>query len=119
MILTLAFVFPASAEEPAAVEVVKALFTAFNEHDPDGMAKVVSDDFELYYMTDGKAELGTQGPESLRAEMADYFEGLPTVSLRGRDRDGERLVRVVQGDRSLAARRPGPIAVQPGGLRSP
>ena len=61
-ILTLALAFSTGAEQPSEVEVVRALFAAFNDHDAERMAKLVSEDFELYYMTDGKAELGNPGP---------------------------------------------------------
>ena len=79
ILLALAVTFPASAQEPGAVEVVEALFAAFNDHDAEAMSKVVSEDFELYYVTEGEAVLGTEGPEALRAEMTDYFASLPTV----------------------------------------
>lgn len=63
----------------APTQVVQRLFAAFNAHSPERMAELVTEDFELYYMTDGKAVLGTQGPDALRKEMAGYFASLPTV----------------------------------------
>ena len=43
------------------------------------MAALVSDDFELYYVSGGDTTLGLRGPEALRAEMTEYFRGLPDV----------------------------------------
>lgn len=77
--LAMVVAVPASAEDRTPTEVVEALFAAFNDHDPERMAELVTEDFELYYMADGKAVLGVEGPEALRQEMTGYFGGLPTV----------------------------------------
>ncbi|MCP5117066.1 MAG: nuclear transport factor 2 family protein [bacterium] len=72
-------VAPAWAEEPSAAEVVKALLAAFNDHSPERMAELVSEDFELFYVAESETTLGLRGPEALQTEMRGYFGNLPTV----------------------------------------
>ena len=38
------------------------------------MAALVHEDFELFYVVDGVATLGTSGPAQLEEQMAAYFE---------------------------------------------
>ena len=70
---------PAGAEEASAVEVVKALFAAFNDHAPERMAELVSEDFEIFYVAGSETSLGLRGPEALHQEMTGYFGNYPTV----------------------------------------
>lgn len=70
----------ASAESaPSALATANKLFEAFNQHDPKAMAALVSENFELYYFSDGKAELSASGRADLEAQMVDYFTSQPTV----------------------------------------
>ncbi|MCZ6507429.1 MAG: nuclear transport factor 2 family protein, partial [Acidobacteria bacterium] len=65
---------------PSALSVAEALVDAFNGHDPEAMAKLVTADFELYYVDDeGVAVLSVRGPEQLVAEMTPYFASRPSV----------------------------------------
>lgn len=106
----LALTTPVFAQDaPAeAIAVARALLAAFNAHDPDAMAELVTDDFELYYVDhDGQAALGLTGPDALRIEMRGYFEALPTVqSTIEAAIPGPRFVafreRIVGGASSLA-----------------
>jgi hypothetical protein len=64
----------------SALDVAEALVGAFNQHDPEAMAALVSADFELYYIDDeGIAGLTIRGPEELVAEMSAYFSSRPSV----------------------------------------
>lgn len=101
---------PAAAQEAAApdpIDVAEALLAAFNAHDPDAMADLVTSTFELYYVgEDGQAELAVSGPGALRAEMAGYFETRPSVrSEHSHTIDGTRFVafreQIVGGQSSL------------------
>ena len=73
----------ASAQEPTprtALAAAEELFDAFNRHDGEAMASVVTSDFELYYVDEkGVASLDTVGPEQLSANMARYFASRPSV----------------------------------------
>lgn len=69
---------PAIASESALANATR-LIEAFNQHDPDAMATLVANDFELYYFSDGKSELSASGREDLRKQMADYFVANPSV----------------------------------------
>ncbi len=76
--------FPtAHAQQPterSALSVAQALVDAFNDHNPEAMAVLVSPDFELYYFDDdGVARLAIHGPEQLAAEMTAYFSNHPSV----------------------------------------
>ena len=70
---------PAIAANPSALATAKQLLNAFNQHDPGAMAELVSEDFELYYFSNGKAELSAQGRQQLQEQMVDYFASQPTV----------------------------------------
>lgn len=105
-IFLMAWANSVSAQEP--IEVAESLLAAFNAHDPAGMASLVTDDFELFYIdAEGRAGLATTGPEALRLEMAAYFDALPGVrsEIEGAI-PGTRYVafreRIVGGDSSLA-----------------
>ena len=81
-----------AAAEPSALATAERLLAAFNQHDPDAMAALVSEDFELYYVSEGKSELGAQGREDLRIQMVGYFAERPTVRSEIEDRiDGPRF----------------------------
>ncbi len=70
----------ATAEsDPSALATAKKLLTAFNQHDPEAMAALVSEEFELYYFSNGKAELSASGRADLKSQMTDYFASHPTV----------------------------------------
>ena len=70
----------AQEAEPTSLAAAQALMDAFNEHDAEAMAALVTSDFELYYFgEDGVASLSTQGPEQLRADMVSYFARRPSV----------------------------------------
>jgi hypothetical protein len=81
--LLLLCVIPAGAraqEEPSALAVARRLVDAFNRHDPAGMAALVAEGFELYYVSEeGRSELATRGPSELASQMAEYFRSHPTV----------------------------------------
>jgi len=90
------------------MDVAEALLVAFNEHDPETMASLVTPDFELFYFdNDGQAGLAVTGPEALRAEMTEYFASNPNVrtTMTG-SITGDRFVafreQVVGGASSLA-----------------
>ncbi|MEM6701961.1 MAG: nuclear transport factor 2 family protein [Acidobacteriota bacterium] len=108
-LLLIAFsTFPAAAEVPKALEVAQQLVEAFNRHDPEAMAALVANDFELYYVgDDGKASLALTGPEALEKEMTGYFEAVPNVESKITDQvRGEAFVsfreQIVGGASSLA-----------------
>lgn len=93
VLIILSFVFIASispinaekeAPEPAtALSTARKLLDAFNRHDPDAMALLVSGDFELYYFDKkGVPGLAVSGPEQLVAEMTSYFADRPSVRSR-------------------------------------
>ncbi len=65
---------------PGVLAVAEALVDAFNRHDPEAMAALVTPDFELYYVIEGGvAELATRGSAQLLAEMKAYFADRPSV----------------------------------------
>lgn len=65
---------------PSAKTVALELIEAFNRHEPEAMAALVSDDFELYYVNDaGASERALRGPEQLAEEMTQYFAVHPSV----------------------------------------
>jgi hypothetical protein len=68
-----------SQTKERGLATARQLLEAFNRHDPAAMAALVTDDFELYYVTDGKSELSATGPDDLRTQMTDYFRSRPTV----------------------------------------
>ena len=98
---------PVQGQGEDPVEVARALLAAFNAHDPEAMADLVTPSFELYYMSeDGSAGLALTGPEALREEMTAYFEALPAVQSEFRGAiGGHRFVAfrefIVGGDSSL------------------
>lgn len=64
----------------ASIGVAEALVEAFNQHDAEAMALLVTRDFELYYMDEsGGSSLATSGPDALRDEMTAYFTARPGV----------------------------------------
>lgn len=73
----------ASAQEPetnGALSAAEALVDAFNQHDPEAMAALVSPDFELYYVDEeGVPDLAIQGPDQLTTKMTAYFTSRPSV----------------------------------------
>lgn len=71
---------PQAPRSSGALSVAEALVDAFNRHDPEAMATLVHDDFELYYVDEaGVAALAVRGPEQLVAEMTPYFAARPDV----------------------------------------
>jgi len=65
--------------EGSAMATAHRLLEAFNQHDPKAMAALVDENFELYYFSDGKAELSAKGRADLQAQMTDYFASHQTV----------------------------------------
>ena len=67
-------------EPPSALSVASDLVEAFNQHDPEAMARLVSADFEMYYVSEtGVAERATTGRDQLIADMTIYFAARPSV----------------------------------------
>jgi hypothetical protein len=94
-------------EAPSALSVAEALVEAFNQHDPDAMADLVTKDFELFYFKEGKAELAVAGREALAAEMTDYFKSRPDVESEITERIGGQIhvtfrEQIIGGASSLA-----------------
>lgn len=97
-----------------AMATAVQLLDAFNRHDPAAMAALVDEQFELYYVSEGKIELAAQGPQDLEAQMTEYFKSRPTVrsevegSIDGprfvafRERAGSRHGDVERSQSSLA-----------------
>ena len=101
--------------QPAgALATARQLLDAFNQHDPAAMAALVDEEFELYYVSDGKSELSASGAQDLERQMADYFRSRPTVrseieaSIDGprfvafRERASSRHGEVERGQSSIA-----------------
>lgn len=64
----------------ANLEIVEQLIESFNEHDAKKMAKLLSDDCEVYYVDEnGKALLASNTASALEKEMVAYFKNLPDV----------------------------------------
>ena len=81
-IYTLAVLFTAVSSAVAQTHhaLIEEFGAAFNAHEPAKMASMVTDDFQLYYVSaDGTSALATEGPEALQREMTQYFQGIPTV----------------------------------------
>jgi hypothetical protein len=102
-------IVPASFADgtPTALSVSESLLEAFNQHDPDAMAALVTEDFELFYISEGKTALSVAGREGLAAEMTEYFKTRPEVQSRITDKiDGPAFVsfreQIVGGASSLA-----------------
>ena len=94
--LSLALALAACAA-PRPNPVAAAMLEAFNAHDPAAMASLVTEDFELYYVSDaGVAELGSRGREALQRDMVAYFAARPAVR--------SAIEGVVPGDRFVAFR---------------
>lgn len=98
LMTTILILFAAHCAHAAtAVEVARSLVDAFNAQDADGMAQLVTEDFELYYFdAEGQAGLAIEGPEALRREMRGYFEAYPDVR--------SEVVQVVEGPVFVAFR---------------
>ncbi len=83
----------APLDASGALGTARQLLDAFNAHDPEAMAALVDESFELYYITDGRSELSAGGREDLRTQMTEYFSSRPTVhSVIEGSIDGPRFV---------------------------
>lgn len=108
MVLFLGLLPMAALAETKALDVARQLVDAFNRHDPQAMAALVTEEFELYYVgDDGKAALALTGPAALEQEMIGYFKAQPNVASEITDQvDGEAFVsfreQIVGGASSLA-----------------
>lgn len=79
ILLTLWPFLAAANDAPTALERARALVDRFNAHDVAGMAALVTDDFELYYVADGASTLGARGSAQLAEQMTSYFAAHPAV----------------------------------------
>jgi hypothetical protein len=72
-------IVPASFADgtPTALSVSESLLEAFNQHDPEAMAALVTEDFELFYISEGKTALSVAGREGLAAEMTSTSRRAP------------------------------------------
>lgn len=95
-------------DSTSAFAVAEALVDAFNQHDPEAMAALVTQDFELFYVDDnGVTGLALQGSEQLATEMTAYFATNSLVQSTIADAvDGPAYVsfreQIVGGQSSLA-----------------
>ena len=65
---------PAQSRE----ELVKRFVAAFNQHDPDAMVAMVTEDVEWLSVDGRTVGRETEGKTQLRTSMAAYFKGCPT-----------------------------------------
>lgn len=110
-LMLLAMLSASCIQEPmstGSLATAKALVEAFNRHNPEAMAALVTSDFELYYVDEaGVAALSVSGREQLLQEMITYFTNRPSVQSTIADViDGPTYVsfreQIVGGQSSLA-----------------
>ena len=70
---------PAPAEASPALEVVRRHGAAFNRHDVEAMAALVSTEVKVFYVTDDKTALDVSSRDQLVTSMRQYFAGLPSA----------------------------------------
>lgn len=72
----------AAPEKPAgeAVETVKGLMAAFNDHDPDKMRDYWRPDVTWIEVSGNQASVVTSSADQLYDELVAYFENYPSVS---------------------------------------
>lgn len=88
-----------TANSPASssLGIVRAMLEAFNAHDADALAALVTPDFEYRFVgKNGETEMATAGREDFRDRMAAYFDEFPEVE--------SRLVAAIDGTARVAFR---------------
>lgn len=63
-----------------APPVLVALEAAFDRHDADGLALLVTEDFQWLSVEGDQIRVDTEGREALRTGMVDYFASFPDVT---------------------------------------
>lgn len=76
---------PQALETDALSELVQEFVDAFNAHDPDAMAAMVTDDVEWISVRDGAVTVELTGKAALAAAMSEYFASCPSCRSEIRD----------------------------------
>ena len=80
LILSLCGVHSRAQMDPSqATEIIEDFVAAFNEHDVEAMAGMISEDLIYMFVTDDKIAVETRGKDAFRKAMLAYYKQIPSA----------------------------------------